>query len=74
MFINSASSSCKRTRIFLDIANHEYEEDINRMYEEGYVQGVGNGEYRPDALLTNAQAIQLAVNVFDLNLDSLQVC
>lgn len=54
---------------FLDIANHEYEEDINRMYEEGYVQGVGNGEYRPDALLTNAQAIQLAVNVFDLNLD-----
>jgi hypothetical protein len=54
---------------FLDIANHEYEEDINRMYEEGYVQGVGHRQYNPDALLTNAQAVQLAVNVFDLNLD-----
>jgi hypothetical protein len=55
---------------FLDIANHEYEEDINRMYEESYVEGVGHRQYKPDLLLTNAQAIQLAVNVFDMNLDS----
>eukprot|EP01155_Anaeramoeba_flamelloides_P005545 Anaeramoba_flamelloidesa1076438_23.p1 GENE.a1076438_23~~a1076438_23.p1 ORF type:complete len:309 (+),score=38.47 a1076438_23:212-1138(+) len=55
---------------FIDINGHEYEEDINRLREEGYVEGVGNSQYKPDEVLTNAQAIQLAVNVFDLNLDT----
>ena len=55
--------------LFIDTNGHEYEEEINRLLEEGYVEGVGNSQYKPDEVLTNAQAVQLAVNVFDLNLD-----
>ncbi|GEM_PF-1186253 len=54
---------------FSDIQDHVYQEAIQQLYMEGYVEGVGNGMYRPDDFLTNAQAIQLAVNIFDLNLD-----
>ena len=56
--------------VFIDISGHDDEEAINRLYEEGYIEGAGNHRYNPDRVLTNAQAIQLAVNVFKLDLDT----
>lgn len=54
---------------FSDIEGSLYEEAIISLFDLGLIQGVGNDQYRPEAWLTNAQAIQMYVNLFDLNLD-----
>lgn len=55
--------------VFTDIASHIYKEQITQLYQEGIVKGVGNKQFSPDKLVSNAQALQLYVNVFKLNLD-----
>jgi len=61
--------SINAEEIFTDITGHIYKDQITQLYQEGIIKGVGNHQYSPEAALTNAQALQLYVNVFKLNLD-----
>jgi len=40
---------------FTDIEGHWAEEYINRLAQFGWVQGAGDGRFRPDALITRAE-------------------
>lgn len=55
--------------VFTDINNNSNKDQIIQLYQKGLVKGVGNHLFRPDSLLSNAEALQLFVNVFQLNLD-----
>ena len=54
--------------IFTDIVGSSYQQEIERLIEEGIVQGMGDGTFKPEENLTYAQAAQLMVNMFDLSL------
>lgn len=58
--------------VFSDIENHMYQEAIMNLYNEGVVKGIGNNEFAPDMPVSNAQALQLFVNAFALNLDTVR--
>lgn len=57
---------------FTDLVGRDDEAAIIRLYEEGIIKGIGNRTYLPKGGLTNAQAIQVLVNFFDLNLDTIR--
>lgn len=61
--------SVNAEEIFTDITGQIYKDQITQLYMEGIIKGVGNHQYSPEVALTNAQALQLYVNVFKLNLD-----
>lgn len=58
--------------VFQDTKDHSYEQAIMKLYHAGIVRGVGNKAFEPDRTLTNAQALQLLVNMFDLNLETIR--
>lgn len=62
----------KGEEVFGDIDNHAYQEDIMALYKAGIVRGMGDQRYAPDDRLTNAQALQVLVNMFDLNLEAIR--
>lgn len=60
--------------MFTDIADSWAREFINRAAVKGWVQGSGDGTFRPTDNITRAEVMQLVNNVFDrssLTLDSL---
>lgn len=57
---------------FTDIAGNMYEADIKALYEKEIIKGVGNGAFNPTGQLNYAQMIQVLVNLFDLNLDTVK--
>ena len=61
------TTSLKLT-MFTDVADSTYQQEIERLADEGIVQGMGDGSFRPEENLTYAQAAQLMVNMFDLSL------
>ncbi|OWA33277.1 hypothetical protein B9G55_21590 [Saccharibacillus sp. O16] len=44
---------------------------ITALQEAGILQGAQDGKFNPQGTLTNAQAIQLVVDLYDLNIDDL---
>ena len=57
---------------FKDITGNLYEADIMTLYEKEIIKGVGNSLFDPMGQLTYAQMIQVFVNFFDLNLDTIR--
>lgn len=55
-----------------DIQGHPYEASIQKLFDQGVLRGHGNGIFAPDQALTMAQAVQMMVNLFDLNLDTIR--
>jgi hypothetical protein len=54
---------------FTDLANVPQKQEILVLQEKGYVAGVGNKLFAPNATITAAQGIQLIVNALGLNID-----
>ncbi|WP_313344653.1 S-layer homology domain-containing protein [Sedimentibacter sp.] len=54
---------------FTDLENTAAKEKIIMLQEKGYVKGVSNSLFAPNAEITAPQGIQLFVNAFELNLD-----
>ncbi len=48
---------------FIDIADNEYKEYIEKVYAYGYMAGKGNNCFDPDATLTRAEFCQLINNI-----------
>lgn len=48
-----------------DISSHWAEKVIKDLYNAGYVNGMGDGTYAPDAQVTRAQFIKMATELFD---------
>lgn len=67
--INFTGHSFAATNPFTDLTNVAAKEIILELQEKGFVKGMGNDLFAPNATLTSAQGIQLIVNAFDLNLD-----
>lgn len=53
---------------FTDINESPYKEDIQLLYNNGIVGGVGQGEFAPDRVITNAESIQLLNSYLHLSL------
>lgn len=64
-----AGQSLAAANPFTDITNIVAKEAILELQEKGYIKGVGNNLFAPDATMTAAQGIQLIVNALELNLD-----
>lgn len=57
---------------FTDLGGTGAKEYILTLQEKGIVQGVGEGLFAPDRLMTAAEGVQLLVNTLDLNLDTIR--
>lgn len=57
---------------FTDIENIVSKDKILSLLEKGYVKGVSDGIFAPNKTITAAESIQLIVNAFDLNLDTVR--
>jgi len=57
---------------FTDLENIAAKDKILSLMEKGYVKGVADGIFAPDKTITAAESIQLIVNAFDLNLDTVR--
>ncbi len=57
---------------FKDIDNVPQKDAIIALHDKGFVNGVGNGFFAPNRPITVAEAMQLFVNVLDLNLDNIR--
>ncbi|MEW6698377.1 MAG: S-layer homology domain-containing protein [Bacillota bacterium] len=51
---------------FNDIEGHWAANDIEYMAEQGYINGVGEGKFKPQALVTRAEFVTMLVNVLGL--------
>lgn len=51
---------------FNDIEGHWAANDIEYMAEQGYINGVGEGKFNPQALVTRAEFVTMLVNVLGL--------
>ncbi|PKM69107.1 MAG: hypothetical protein CVU95_00555 [Firmicutes bacterium HGW-Firmicutes-2] len=58
--------------IFKDIEGLKEREAIIYLHSKGYVNGVGNELFAPNATITTAQAVQLMVNFMELNLNDVR--
>jgi len=56
--------------IFNDIANHWARDEILKMYAQGVVNGVGNGQFAPNYNITRAQFAAILVRALGLSLDN----
>lgn len=65
----TVNSFAAATNQFTDLTNVAAKEKILVLQEKGYVVGVGNHRFAPDAKITAAESIQLIVNALKLNLD-----
>ena len=52
----------KQTEKFSDISGHWSEDDINLAQEKGFVSGRGDGKFAPDADVTRAEFLKMAMN------------
>jgi len=71
----SLTAQCFATAIatpFTDLENIAAKDKILSLMEKGYVKGVSDGIFAPDKTITAAESIQLIVNAFDLNLDTVR--
>lgn len=69
----SIAGQCFATAIpFTDIENVSAKDKINELRDKGYVNGVADGIFAPNKTITVAESIQLLVNAFDLNLDTVR--
>jgi hypothetical protein len=57
---------------FTDITNTSIKDKIIVLQDKGYVKGISNGLFAPDKTITAAESIQLFVNIFGLNLDTVR--
>lgn len=57
---------------FTDLANVSAKDKIMALQEKGYINGDGRGLFAPDTVITAAEGIQLLVNAFGLNLDTVR--
>ncbi|ABO51593.1 Ig family protein [Desulforamulus reducens MI-1] len=55
-----------QTTVFKDIANHWARADIEFMADKGFVGGVGNGVFAPEANITRAQFAAFLVRILDV--------
>ena len=69
LILTFAGSGLAAVNPFTDLANVPAKEKILALQEKGFVKGVGNDLFAPEASITAAQSIQLIVNSFDINND-----
>ncbi|WP_379138896.1 S-layer homology domain-containing protein [Paenibacillus sp. sgz500958] len=67
--LSFAGQSFAAAAPFSDVANSTAKNKIVSLYDKGVINGVGNGQFKPNASMTAAQGIQLIVKALDLNLD-----
>lgn len=56
--------------LFIDIANHWAREDINDAAMAGWIHGYADDTFRPDAVITRAEAVTLVNNVLQRKPDA----
>ena len=52
---------------FEDVEGHKYQEYIEKVYRYGYMNGMGNGKFAPDRIMTRAEFCSLFNNIIDRN-------
>jgi len=62
-----ASGSC-----FNDIENHWAEDSIRRMYDKGFVSGVGGSKFQPDGNILRCQFVSLLHKSLDIQISYLR--
>ncbi len=58
------------TNPFADVAGHWAEKEILFAYSKGWVQGLPDGSFAPDQLITRAEAMRIINNVLDRKVDA----
>lgn len=48
---------------FTDTENHDNEEAIEYLYEQGVIEGYSNGEYRPDQTINRAEFVKILMKI-----------
>ncbi|MCQ4088224.1 S-layer homology domain-containing protein [Saccharibacillus sp. JS10] len=66
-----AGGSAYAASSFSDLQKVPQAQQIIALQEAGIVKGAKDGKFNPQSILTNAQAIQLTVDTFGLNIDHL---
>ncbi len=69
LILTLAGQSFAATYPFTDLTNVGAKEKILILQEKGYMQGIGDDLFAPNATITAAQGIQFIVNALKLNLD-----
>lgn len=67
-----STASLMANEIFTDTGESPYQEEIKAVSGQGIMNGVGKGLFAPDKELTFAEAIQLTVNLLDMNTDNIR--
>ncbi|QRG67977.1 S-layer homology domain-containing protein [Brevibacillus choshinensis] len=60
------------TAPFTDVSQVASKEIITSLQQRGYLHGVTDQQFQPEATITAAQGIQLIVNALDLNIDGIR--
>lgn len=72
LFFSVGSPIFANATSFSDIESSKGVVEINALHDRGIIQGVTASEFKPNELLTNAQAVQLITRAFQLNLNTTQ--
>jgi S-layer homology domain. len=72
MLLTMTISSFAASNPFSDLKDVATKDKILFLQEKGIVKGIGNNRFAPDTQITAAQGVQLIVNAFDLNLDTVR--
>lgn len=69
---NFSSVSMDEKSVFKDVANkNKYLPYINALYKTGYIKGIGDGKYAPDASVTLNQLTNVMVKILGYPLENL---
>jgi hypothetical protein len=73
LFVLSISGQCfADSKPFADIDAISAKDKILTLQKEGYVNGISDGVFAPNKVVTAAESIQLFVNALNLNLDTVR--
>lgn len=68
--VEGGSASADGGASFKDIDGHFAEESVEKLYELGIVEGRGDGNFEPNAFLTRAEMVKMALLAFDYEIDA----
>ena len=69
--VNSNGNGTSRSNVFSDIGSVEWAKTaILALYEQGIINGVGNGKFEPNTYVTREQFTTMIVKAFDLSKNS----
>ncbi|MDO3410249.1 S-layer homology domain-containing protein [Saccharibacillus sp. CPCC 101409] len=68
----TAGGSAYAASAFKDVEGYPQAAQITALQQAGIFKGGSDGTFNPQGILTNAQAVQLTVDTFGLNIDNLR--